>query len=293
MKIRNGLSVLLFSLLSFFICIIITTLPVGACTLWASTGKAVKDGGTILAKNRDWGAKNVTLVKFRKKEGKLSYYGIFGEKKGKSTGVKAGINEKGLAIASASVSTLPKKDRKYPPGSKKLSMNKYILSNFGSVDEVLKNQQIFAQCSPTFYIIGDKNKIAEIEIAPGGKYSIKTRENGSFAHSNQYSQNSEFLKFNKRKNTSSASRLKRISALTGEKNAPFSFEDYIKISKNTDDGADNSIWRTGSSPKKSRTLASFIVRIPKEGYPKIYMRIADYNKKIKEYHLDLDESFWE
>lgn len=261
-----------------------------ACTLWGSTGEYSVDSSTILAKNRDWKADNVTVIKKAQKKDGYKYFGIFGEKNGKSTGLKAGVNEMGLALVSATASSIPKKERKYP--GKKFSINTLILSKFDSVDAVLKEREIFSRYKPCFFMIGDKHKIAVIEVAPGGKISVKETENGIIYHTNHYISNTEFEKYNKKKSTSSKIRLKRISALLGSRKEPFSMQDFVKISLDRNDGADNSLWRTGSNPKKSRTLATFIVEIPAEEPPKVYIRTADPGKMRKEYRFILDYGFW-
>jgi len=40
-------------------------------------------------------------------------------------------------------------------------------------------------------------------------------------------------------------------------------------------GADYSIWRTGSAPRKTRTLATWLVSIPALGSPRLYLKTAD------------------
>ena len=277
------------SLFLLTIFILLSSLPAQACTLW---GSAEKDKGTIFAKNRDWAYKDITLIKiFQPKKG-FRYFGIFGEKDGKSTGVKAGINEKGLVVLSATASSLPKKERIYR-GKGKIAINGYILSHYSNVDEVLKNEKIFSRCNPAFIVVGDRNKAMVIEIVPGGKYSYKTVKSGVLYHSNHYFQDPDFDKFNRKPAESSRVRLKRIRSLLGKKEKGWTLEDFIEISKNEEDGADNSLWRKGSTPKKSRTLATFIVQIPEKGSPVVYIRRADYGKPVEERRFVIDGLFWE
>lgn len=268
--------------------ILICSLPVSACTLW---GSVEKDKGTIFAKNRDWAYKDSTLIKkFQPKKG-YRYFGIFGEKDGKSTGVKAGINEKGLVVLSATASSLPKKERIYR-GKDKIAINGYVLSHYSTVDEVLKNEGIFSRCNPAFIVVGDRNKAVIVEIAPGGKYSYKTVKSGVFYHANHYFQEPGFDKFNRKPAESSRVRLKRIGSLLGRKAEGWTPEDFIEISKNEEDGPDNSLWRKGSSPKESRTLATFIAEIPEKGSPVVYIRRADYGKPVDEKKYIIDSTFW-
>ncbi len=277
----------------FTIFVFASTLPVNACTLWGSVEKSNNGyGRVIFAKNRDWSYKESTLIKkFQPKKG-LRYFGIFGEKDGKSTGVKAGINEKGLVVLSATASSLPKKERIYR-GKEKITINGYILSNYSDVDEVLKNEEIFSRCNPAFLVVGDRNKAVVLEIAPGGIYSYKIVKSGVFYHTNHYFLTPGFDKYNKKPVESSRTRLSRIRSLLGKKEKGRTIEDFIRISKNEDDGPDNSLWRKGSSPEKSRTLAAFIVEIPEKGFPVVYIRRADYGKPIEEKRFVIEDSFWE
>ncbi|MCD4782458.1 MAG: C45 family peptidase [Candidatus Eremiobacteraeota bacterium] len=284
---KRMLHILLIPLFLFFINI---ESPARACTLWGSAGEFSVDSSTIIAKNRDWKPDSLTVVKKAQKKDGYRYFGIFGEENGKSTGLKAGVNETGLSLVSATASSIPKKERKYP--GKKFSINTLILSKFDSVDAVLKEREIFSRYKPCFFMIGDKHKIAVIEVAPGGKISVKETENGILYHTNHYFAKTEFEKNNKKKSTSSKIRLKRLSALLDSREKPLSMQDFIKISLDRNDGADNSIWRTGSTPKKSRTLATFIVEIPKTGPTKVFIRTADPGKERTEYRFILDDDFW-
>jgi len=281
---RHIMMVILFSIF-----IAISVFPANACTLWGSVGKSSKNKSTIIAKNRDWTSSLNLIRKIIPSRG-FKYFAIFGEKKGKSTGVKAGINEKGLMVISSTASSLPKKERKYP--GKRFSINSLLLKSYSSVDEVLKNRQVFSRCRPSFIMVGDKSKIAIVEVAPHGKYFIKQINQGPVCHTNHYIDNPEFFRFNKKRAKSSRTRLKRITELIGSYKNPLTVEDFKKIGSDKNNGPDNSLWRTGSTPKKSRTLATFIAEIPKHGPPVIYIKTANPDEPEKEYTFTLDGKFW-
>lgn len=318
-SLREEMDPLVFSLIFFLASIIIMgTSPAHACTLWGSVEKSADgasvssckdsawgrpvpefarhrgkiDGKVVFAKNRDWAYKDITLTKIFKPQKGFRYFGIFGDKDGKSTGVKAGINEKGLVVLSATASSLHKKERIYR-GKDKIAINGYVLSHYSNVDEVLNNKKIFSRCNPAFVVVGDRNKAAVVEVAPGGKYSYKIVNKGVFCHTNHYFQEPDFDKFNRKPAESSRVRLKRIRSLLESKDRGWRLEDFIGISKNEEDGPDNSLWRKGSSPKESRTLATFIVEIPENGFPVVYIRRADFGKPVEERRFVIDGLFWD
>jgi hypothetical protein len=69
-------------------------------------------------------------------------------------------------------------------------------------------------------------------------------------------------------------------------------EDFIAFSQDRNAGPDDSIWRTGGTPERERTLASWIVSLPKDVPPEIFIRLADPGKAIKTDRVKLDAAFW-
>jgi hypothetical protein len=73
---------------------------------------------------------------------------------------------------------------------------------------------------------------------------------------------------------------------------PLTMEDFIKFSGDKNDGPDNSIWRTGSTPQKTRTLATWIVEIPKNDVPTLYVKCANPGEEEKTYEVKLEDKLW-
>jgi len=85
---------------------LLSSQPSEACTLWGAVGTAVEGGGTLVAKNRDWAPdhfQELALLRPRRDFNRLVLRAVGGEE----PGVKAGVNEKGLVIVSATANQVP------------------------------------------------------------------------------------------------------------------------------------------------------------------------------------------
>jgi hypothetical protein len=71
-----------------------------SCTLWAAVREATRDGGSLVAKNRDWRPDHRQEVKRVTPKQGFRYYGLFATGN-EEPGLKAGVNEKGLVVVSA------------------------------------------------------------------------------------------------------------------------------------------------------------------------------------------------
>jgi isopenicillin-N N-acyltransferase like protein len=257
-----------------------------SCTAWAVAGDRVRDGGTLLAKNRDWKPEEDELKLVTPEKG-FRYMALLALRSGRTRWVVAGINEKELAVISTTVSSIPKQERLIGKGG----INEKILANFDSVDAVIHQKGKLSENHPTFLMLADRHKIAYIEIAPGGDVAAKVSENGTLCHTNHYI-DSGFLWANKKVGTSSSKRLHRIEQLLTEHSSPLTLDDFAGFSDDRHDGPDDSIWRTGSSPGRTRTLATWIVSIPESGFPSLYVKLANPGEAEKTFRLKLDETFW-
>ena len=152
-----------------------------ACTLWAAAGARTSDGGTLIAKNRDKDPSQHGELRIVTRKGRR-FLGLYYTDTDERRSIAGGINDRGLCILGASAGSVPREERN--KGGRGLS--KHILTSFGSVDAVLKNQKIFAGTHPVFYIIGDRLKIATVEVAPGGKFRVRSTDNGILCHTNHY-----------------------------------------------------------------------------------------------------------
>ncbi len=260
--------------------------PAEPCTLWAATGSGTADGMTILAKNRDWKPDQSHMLRQVKPASGYSYLGLFAFG-GDSPGLKAGINEKGLAVVTATASVIPKNERGTDEGDRINSHE--ILITFATVDEVLAQKERFTRSS--YYMVADAEKVAVFEGAPDGKTEVRIIDDGYIAQTNHYVSSS--LKwYNKRASTSSKTRYERITKLLASKQGDLTMEDFIAFSEDRNSGPDNSIFREGSNPGKSRTVATWIITIPKGKAPQLYVTMKDPGKDFRAYSGILDAEFW-
>jgi len=71
-----------------------------SCTLWATVGEAARDGGSLVVKNHDWRPDHRQEIKRVTPKPGFRYYGLFAYGND-GPGLKAGVNEKGLVVVSA------------------------------------------------------------------------------------------------------------------------------------------------------------------------------------------------
>ncbi|HPZ06873.1 MAG TPA: carcinine hydrolase/isopenicillin-N N-acyltransferase family protein, partial [Candidatus Eremiobacteraeota bacterium] len=164
------------------------TFPVKACTLWAATGKCTENNTTLIVKNRDWKPDNHNELMLIIPEKGYSFLALYSAGGGYE-GVKGGINEKGLVIVTATASTIPSEERVEGKG-----FLIELLRNYESVKAVLENREIFSSGKPGFYMIGDREHIAVIEIGMNGEFAVKEIEDGILYHTNHYT-DEKLLKF--------------------------------------------------------------------------------------------------
>ncbi|MDD4722068.1 MAG: carcinine hydrolase/isopenicillin-N N-acyltransferase family protein [Acidaminococcaceae bacterium] len=241
-----------------------------ACTLFAATGiDHVVNGGTIMAKNRDE-KPMPQILKIVKPVAGYSYYGIFSGKK--MSFCAAGINEKGLAVGNSTAGSVSRTERlsKGVYRSKEgLRTGEYMLRYCASVDEALVLPEEFWH-EPINFILADKDKIAYVEILPGGEKSITVQTNGVLYHTNHYV-NADSLWANEKIGKSSLTRYNRIEELMTEQKI-FSLNEFIQFSEDRNAGPNDSIYRVGNNDTSTQTLANFIVFIPKQGSSVLYVK---------------------
>ncbi|MBP8743471.1 MAG: hypothetical protein KBH36_05335 [Acidaminococcaceae bacterium] len=263
---------------------LLLTAPVEACTLFAANGSVVDDGGTLLVKNRDWEPNQHQVIKFVPSKDGYSYFGLYAE--GTAAGMKAGINEKGLTVVSATAGSIPSKERKNMP-NKAGSLTK-LLKECASVEEALTRTDLFL--GPKILMLADKKSVATIEIGPEGKFSIDQKENDYICHANHYVAE-DMLNFNKKIGQSSEKRYERIGQLLDNSSLPFSLDSFLNFSSDQNDGPDDSIFRIGGTSSKTRTMAVWAVSIPMQGSPEVYIRILNPNEEEKSCRIIADDFF--
>ncbi|HWQ61155.1 MAG TPA: carcinine hydrolase/isopenicillin-N N-acyltransferase family protein, partial [Negativicutes bacterium] len=205
---------------------------------------------------------------------------------GEHKGLKAGINEKGLVVVTATAGSIPSKTRHQMPYSKSLTTR--LLQECGGVDDVLARTDLFF--GPVFLMIADRQKVATIEIGPEGVFSATVRQDGTIYHTNHYIDES-MLAYNLVSSESSQTRFHRIAALLDSAPRPCDLDAFAAFARDQNDGPDNSIFRKGSTPRKTRTLATWAVRIPESGSPELHIRILNPGEEERVIRVNSDDVF--
>ena len=255
-----------------------------ACTLWAVAGPDASSG-TLVSKNRDWKPDHTQKLKLVRSKRGFDYFGLYAEGND-DPGLKAGVNEKGLTIVSASVN-LPKKALENQPG--KHGVMSRIMETYASVDALSADaEQVFSSARASYFVVVDSKKVLVAEVGLEGKYSVKILENGVATHTNHYLDPDLAALYNSKVGQSSATRLARINELLTQGLRPFSSAQFSEISRDQHDSPDDSLWRSG----KSRTMASWIVESPASGAPKLRVVLANPDEAETVQEFVLNEAFW-
>ena len=129
-------------------------------------------GGTIISKNRDWAPDHSQVLKMHRSAKGYAYFGLYAEN-GTEPGIKAGVNQKGLTVITATAGSIPKDRRASQPG--KHGVIGTLLSGYASCDEVLaKKDTLFPSARTMFLMLSDRSKIVLVEVGLEGKYALKT-----------------------------------------------------------------------------------------------------------------------
>jgi isopenicillin-N N-acyltransferase like protein len=257
------------------------------CTLWAAMGSRVAGGGVLIAKNRDMPPDHRQVLRLTRPAEGFRFLGLEAEN-GAESGVKAGVNEKGLVIVDAAASCLPESRRECRPGVAHL--DEKILAACPDVAAVLRRQLMF--CAPAYYLVADRSRAVILEVGLDGTRVVTSSTRGSLTHTNHYL-NLTLCGDNVKPSRGSLVRLDRIRELLGRHPGPLTPADFVSYSQDCHDGRDNSIWRAGSTPWKIRTLASWIVHLPAAGPPTVYVKLANPGEAPATRTIQLDASFWE
>jgi isopenicillin-N N-acyltransferase like protein len=257
------------------------------CTLWAAMGSRVAGGGVLIAKNRDMPPDHRQVLRLTRPPEGFRFFGLEADY-GAESGVKAGVNEKGLVIVDAAASCIPECRRECRPGVAHL--NEKILAACPDVTAVLRRQLMF--CAPAYYLVADRSRAVMLEVGLDGTRAVTGITRGILTHTNHYL---DLTLCDDNVNTSRGSlvRLDRIRQLLGRHPGPLTLANFVSYSEDRHDGRDNSLWRAGGTPWKIRTLASWIVRLPAAGPPTVYVKLANPGEAPATRTIQLDASFWE
>jgi isopenicillin-N N-acyltransferase like protein len=258
-----------------------------ACSLWAVTGDRSIDGGTLVGMTWDVSRETKGELRFVIPQKGFRYLGLFPLESKISARIVAGINEHGLATITATTDTVAPKKKLTGGGN----LVETILTSFASVDAVFANKARFTRSSPLFLIIADQSKVALVQIGSGDNFTVEVTSNGLFYQTNHYT-HQNLLKENERYIENSLLRLNRLQYLLANHPDRFTIDDFVTLAGDKNNGPDNSIWRIGSSLKKERTLASWVVFLPKNSSPELYFKLVNPGSNELNYDIKLDKPFW-
>jgi hypothetical protein len=261
----------------------------GACTFWAAAGERTENNVVLIAKNRDGRPLQSEKLGIVNEGRGYRYLGLFPLENGKKRTVSAGINEKGLAVVSASAGGGTADWREQGGGR---GMVGRLLQSCAGVGEVFAKHDWLLSSQPGFYMVGDRNEIAWIEIAPGRQFASRGRRQGVLVHANHYL-HEKLAPLNAKTEEGSYRRLQRIQQLLQSYVPPLSMEDFVVFSEDRKGGPDHAIWRSGRDPLGERTLSTWIVALFKNDVPQLYVKIANPDEPEKVSRLSLHPAFWD
>lgn len=255
------------------------------CTLWSAADNRVLGGGTLIAKNRDWAPNHPQLLELSSIcNSGYRYLGLIAQGND-SPGLKAGVNENGLVVVTASPPSHLEQDKEL---KKVHGITRKMLARCKDIQEAISHREWLV--GPQFYLLADPKELALIELGLGGEFRVQRIKSGVLFHSNHYA-DLDLMHLNRNKaGMSSVLRYKKIQHFMMNKEK-FSLDDFIQVSCSTDTGPDHSLWRTGSKPTSARTLATWIVHQPSGEEAQLYLKMANPGKEIKEYRFKLKDIF--
>jgi len=255
-----------------------------ACTLWAAAGAEVDGGGTLLSKNRDWRPDHHQELRLAHPKSGYAHFGLYAID-GSEPGLKAGINERGLTIVSASA-RLTREEREERKGKRGVMAR--VLSTVASTDDFLaRADEILADARAEYLLIADGRRALSIEISPDGRHAIVETTSGAVTHTNHYL-GPALAPGRPKIGRSSATRLDRVRALLDLSARPLTLDRFVAIGRDQNDGPDDSLWRTG----REHTMASWISRETASGERTLRVVIANPGEDEVTRVFTLDEDFW-
>ncbi|MBP1748095.1 MAG: peptidase acyl-coenzyme A:6-aminopenicillanic acid acyl-transferase [Deltaproteobacteria bacterium] len=256
-----------------------------ACTIWASAGNLVADGGAIVAKNRDNTSSLHSKLGLVFPSKGFRFLGILDiEADGY---VVAAINEKGLVVVNASANSVQRSKRHVATED----VTQKILQNFDSVDSLSKEKDFFRKTHPAIYIIADSAKIMSVEVAPQGNVAITVKGNGTLAFTNHYTSES-LADANEKISRESLLRLDRINQLFDGLNRAHTLDDFISMSRDRNSGGSGAVMRNSRKGSSIRTLATWVIRLKPGSAPTVYTQIFNEGKQPETFAAQLDQKFW-
>ncbi|OHX17329.1 carcinine hydrolase/isopenicillin-N N-acyltransferase family protein [Chromobacterium sphagni] len=259
--------------------------PAAACTLWGAAGSASAGGeGTLLAKNRDWKPDHQQSLRLVHPASGFAYLGLFADGS-RVPGIKAGVNQQGLSVVSASASSLPREARAGEAGEH--GVMRQLLRRYATLEAVAADAgKLFGHARPVFLQLADPTGLMLVEVGQHGRYRLQREANGVLTHTNHY-RDAGLLDQPQSIGRSSASRLSRIDSLLSAQPSHTRAE-FSAISQDRHDGPDDSLWRSG----REHTLANWQVSLPVNAAPRLRLVLANPGAEPIARDYVLDAAFW-
>lgn len=266
-----------------------------ACTLWAANGSDVAGGGSLVVKNRDYPPGHPTsFALVTPKHGGYKIMAMLSTGTGQPSMV-GGVNEKGLAVITAAVGSIPRAERKRRTQEGGLVYPvRPMLERFATVREVAAAKDLLAGVRPIFAIVADAHEVAVLESS-GQAWKIEVMARDAFtAHTNHPLLVDTPDMRQEPDAPGSVVRLNRIRELWAGLKKPADLAAVTALALDQADGPDRSILRTGSTPGKARTVGLLAAWLPPDGgAPKVIIRVIDsLGARQAEASLTLDAAFW-
>lgn len=268
---------------------------VRACTLWAVNGADVAGGGSLLVKNRDYPPGHPTSFALVTPQHGHKIMAMLSTGTGQPSMV-GGVNEKGLAVITATVGSIPRAERKRRTQEGGLVYPvRPMLERFATVREVVAAKELLAGVRPIFAIVADAREVAVLESS-GKAWKIEVMPREAFtAHTNHpLLVNTPDMR-QEPDAPGSVVRLARIRELWAALKKPADLAAVTALAQDQADGPDRSILRTGSAPGKARTVGLLAAWLPPDGgAPRVVIRVIDpLGARQVEKTLTLDAAFWQ
>ena len=265
-----------------------------ACTLWAASGSEVAGGGSVVVKNRDYPPGHPTSFALATPRQGYRILAMLSTGTGRPTMV-GGVNEKGLAVITATAGSIPRAERKRRAEAAGLVYPvRPLLERFATVREVVAAKELLAGLRPIFAVVADAHEVAVFESS-GKAWRIEVAARDAFtAHANHPLLVDAPDMRQEPDAPGSVVRLRRIRELWAGLAKPVDLEAAAALALDQADGPDRSILRTGSTPAKARTVGLMAAWLPPGGgAPRVILRVIDpLDGRRAEKRLTLDAAFW-
>jgi hypothetical protein len=165
------------------------------------------------------------------------------------------------------------------------------MMGYDTVDAVVSSPDISKKGPPLVYAIADRSKAALIELGLNGKMAVRITDNGTFSRTRHH-WGKKPPSTNEQTGKSNEAKLDSIDRLLSDHNRPFTPDDFLNISKHKGEGPEDDILKAGASATKPRTLATWIVLLPKSDSPELYVTFYERGEVQEEFGMKLDHPFW-